>query len=86
VKGKTTTADQLAFEEKQYGDIWSNDEYLQFMYERLTVLRELLSPQGSIFLHCDPRRSHYLKICLDEIFGRESFVNEIIWKRSGVHA
>lgn len=58
VKGKTTTADQLAFEEKQYGDIWSNDEYLQFMYERLTVLRELLSPQGSIFLHCDPRRSH----------------------------
>lgn len=86
VKGKTTIADQVAFEEKQYGDIWSNDEYLQFMYERLTVLRELLSPQGSIFLHCDPRRSHYLKLCLDEIFGRESFVNEIIWKRSGVHA
>jgi adenine-specific DNA-methyltransferase len=86
VRGKAASADFVAFEEKQYGDIWTNDEYLQFMYERLAMLRELLSPQGSIFVHCDPRRSHYLKLCLDEIFGKESFVNEIIWKRSGVHA
>lgn len=86
VKGQSASSNYIAFEDKQYGDIWTNDEYLQFMYERLTVLRELLSPRGSIFVHCDPRRSHYLKLCLDEIFGREAFVNEIIWKRSGVHA
>lgn len=86
VKGASTASDLVAFEEKQYGDIWTNDEYLQFMYERFTLLRELLSAHGSIFVHCDPRRSHYLKLCLDEIFGKDSFVNEIIWKRSGVHA
>lgn len=86
VKGRAASSDFVAFEEKQYGDIWTNDEYLQFMYERLALLRELLAPRGSIFVHCDPRRSHYLKLCLDEIFGKEAFVNEIIWKRSGVHA
>lgn len=50
--GKTET-DSSSFEEKQYGDIWTNDEYLQFMYERLLLIRELLSDTGSIFLHCD---------------------------------
>ena len=53
--GKTTT-DSTSFEEKQYGDIWTNDEYLQFMYERLLLIRELLSDSGSIFLHCDWHR------------------------------
>lgn len=46
-------SDSTSFEEKQYGDIWTNDEYLQFMYERLIIMRELLSDTGSIFLHCD---------------------------------
>lgn len=48
VKGKTVTSDSLAFEEKQYGDIWTNDEFLQFMYERLILIRELLSEEGSL--------------------------------------
>lgn len=86
VKGNRVENASGAFEEKQYTDIWSNDEYLQFMYERFIVLRELLSSVGSIFVHCDPRKSHYLKLCLDEVFGKENFNNEIIWKRSGVHA
>lgn len=86
IRGKLTENDQNSFEEKQYQDIWSNDEYLQFMYERVIVLRELISEKGSIFLHCDPNRSHLLKLLLDEVFGPESFINEIIWKRSGVHA
>lgn len=76
--GKTET-DNSTFEEKQYGDIWSNDEYLQFMYERLILLRELLSDNGSIYLHCDWHKGHYLKIIMDELFGIDNFVNEITW-------
>ena len=60
--------DRTAFEEKQYTDIWTNDEYLQFMYERLILVRELLSDQGSIYLHCDLNMSHYLKLIMDEVF------------------
>lgn len=66
-------------EEKQYTDIWENDEYLQFMYERLLLLKELLSDEGSIYLHCDWHRGAYLKIIMDEIFGEDNLRNEIIW-------
>ena len=79
LKGKSTTSDLTSFEEKQYTDIWSNDDYLQFMYERLILIRELLSPTGSIFLHCDPKKNHHLRCIMDEVFGGENFVNEIIW-------
>jgi len=71
--------DSTSFEEKQYGDIWANDEYLQFMYERLILMRELLSETGSIYLHCDWHKSHHLRMLMDEIFGIEKFINEIIW-------
>lgn len=76
--GKTET-DSTSFEEKQYGDIWTNDEYLQFMYERLIILRELLSETGSIYLHCDWHKSHHLRMLMDEVFGVQNFVNEIVW-------
>ena len=66
-------------EQAQYDDIWTNDNYLQFMYERLILMRELLSEKGSIYLHCDWHKSHHLRFLLDEVFGAESFVNEIIW-------
>lgn len=72
-------SDSTSFEEKQYGDIWTNDEYLQFMYERLIIMRELLSDTGSIFLHCDWHKAPHLRCLLDEIFGSENFRNEIIW-------
>ncbi|MFC1519577.1 site-specific DNA-methyltransferase [Pseudomonadota bacterium] len=80
-KGKSVNNDQSGFEEKQYTDIWSNDEYLQFMYERLTLIRELLSESGSIYLHCDWHKSHYLRLICDEIFGSQNFRNEIVWQR-----
>jgi adenine specific DNA methylase Mod len=51
VKEQTVLNDINSFEEKQYTDIWINDEYLQFMYERLILMRELLSDKGSIYLH-----------------------------------
>ena len=79
--GKTEN-DPSSFEEKQYGDIWTNDEYLQFMYERLIIIRDLLSDTGALYLHCDYHKSHQLKLILDELFGQNNFRNEIIWSYS----
>jgi adenine specific DNA methylase Mod len=76
---KLTGEEQNIIEQTQYTDIWANDNYLQFMYERLILLRELLSEQGSIYLHCDWHKSHHLRFLLDEVFGSDNFVNEIIW-------
>ncbi|MFH1401499.1 MAG: site-specific DNA-methyltransferase [Parcubacteria group bacterium] len=75
IEGQT----QSLLEEKQYTDIWEKDEYLQFMYERLLLIRELLSDTGSIYLHCDWHKSGYLRLIMDEVFGEDNFINEIIW-------
>ena len=80
LKGKEISNDQSSFEEKQYGDIWTNDEYLQFMYERIVLCKELLSASGVFILHCDWHRSAYLKILIDEVFGQSCFVNELVWR------
>ncbi len=72
-------------EQIQYSDIWANDTYLQFMYERLTLMRELLSDNGSIYVHCDWRMNSYLRLVLDEIFGEFNFRNEIVWRKYGGH-
>lgn len=81
-RGKEASNDHSLFEEKQYSDIWANDEYLQFMYERLILIRELLADNGTIYVHCDWHKSHYLRCILDEVFGKDNFINEIIWKRA----
>jgi DNA modification methylase len=60
--------------------------YLTLMANRLVELHRVLKPSGSLYLHCDPTASHYLKIVLDTIFGAENFVNEIVWKRSDAHS
>lgn len=77
------TSDGSSFEDKQYGDIWTNDEYLQFMYERFILLRELLAQDGSIYVHCDWHKSSYLRMILDDVFGPENFRNEIVWSYFG---
>lgn len=59
--------------------------YLVMMTARLVELHRVLKPTGSLYLHCDPTASHYLKIILDTIFGFENFGNEIIWQRTAVH-
>jgi adenine-specific DNA-methyltransferase len=81
LKGRQLEGDISVIEEKQYTDIWANDLYLQFMYERLQLMRELLAEEGTIFLHCDWHRSHYLRCILDEVFGSDNFLNEIVWRR-----
>ncbi|MBL8256437.1 MAG: site-specific DNA-methyltransferase [Pseudoxanthomonas mexicana] len=77
--GKEASTDSTSFEEKQYGDIWTNDEYLQFVYERVVLLRELLSETGVLALHCDWHRNAHIRLVLDEVFGSSNLINEIIW-------
>lgn len=84
VKNKSVFNDSNSFEEKQYTDMWCNDEYLQFMFERLTIIKELLSEKGSIYLHCDYRKSHQLRMILEEVFGVNNLQNEIIWCYRGM--
>lgn len=60
--------------------------YLSYMVERLLPMRSILKPTGSIYLHCDPTASHYIKVILDAIFGHQNFRNEITWKRFNFHA
>jgi len=67
-------------QQTMYFDIWNNDTYLQFMYERLMLLKELLSEKGSIYVHLDWNIAHYIKLLMDEIFGQENFIREIIWR------
>ena len=59
--------------------------YLTYMAERLEQMHRILKPTGSIYLHCDPTASHYLKLVMDAIFGVGNFRSEIIWKRSHSH-
>jgi site-specific DNA-methyltransferase (adenine-specific)/adenine-specific DNA-methyltransferase len=81
---KMQGVEQNVIEQMQYTDIWEKDEYLQFMYERLIIMKELLSEKGSVMLHCDWHKNSYLRIIMDEVFGEENIVNEIIWGyRSG---
>jgi len=67
-----------------YSDLWQNGtvSYLEYMYPRLVLMRELLSERGSIYVHIDWHVGHYMKVIMDDIFGKENFVNDIVWKRS----
>jgi len=60
-------------EQIQYTDIWTNDTYLQFMYERLLLIKELLASNGSIYLHVDWHNGHFLRCIMDEVFGSVAF-------------
>jgi DNA modification methylase len=84
---ETFTKKPNILEEIAYRDTWGkgNDSFLAMIYERLVLMRDLLSANGSIFLHIGPNVSHYVKIVLDEVFGKKSYVTELIWKRTTAH-
>ena len=67
--------------EQAYSDKIIGSEFLEFLRKRLVILYELLTDDGIIYVHSDYRKSHYIKVIMDEIFGVNNFVNEIIWKR-----
>jgi adenine-specific DNA-methyltransferase len=74
-------------EQKAYRDTWGRglDSYLQWFYETIVLLLELLTENGSIYVHCDYHVGFYAKAVLDEVFGGDNFINEIVWKRSLPH-
>lgn len=72
-----------AFEEKMYGDVWEKEKYLNWMYENLVAIKSVMSDTASIYVHLDWHIGHYVKILMDEIFGEDNFVNEIIWCYTG---
>lgn len=80
INQKPTTIEQFA-----YADTWKDGtvSYLRMLYPRLVLMRELLSDHGSIYVHIDWHVGHYVKVLMDEIFGKENFVNEIVWCYSG---
>lgn len=68
----------------EYDDRWnSREHYISFMKDRLVETKRVLKDSGTMYLHVDPRESHYLKVEMDKIFGDDNFVNEIIWSYSG---
>src|SRR3989338_4459924 len=75
------TKEPSILEQKAYNDTWGKgtSSYLQMMYERLLLMRELLAENGSIYVHLDWHVGHYIKVLLDEVFGKDRFLNEIIW-------
>lgn len=75
----------MVIEQFAYADTWKDGtvSYLKMLYPRLVLMRELLSDKGSIYVHIDWHVGHYVKILLDEIFGKNNFINEIVWSYQG---
>lgn len=82
VGDEEVTKQQSVLEEIAYRDTWQRglSSYLTMMYERLKLMHQLLADDGSIYVHCDYRVNSHLRLILDDIFGKENFSNEIIWR------
>jgi DNA modification methylase len=80
---ETLTKKPSVIEELAYRDTWGKgaDSFISMIYERLVLMRDLLADDGSIYIHCDWRVNSYIRLVLDEIFGKDNFKNEISWKR-----
>ena len=85
----------IADESVEFWRLWMNAlrrtnpnllAYLSYMTQRLLPMRSILKPTGSLYLHCDPTASHYIKVMMDSIFGHENFRSEIVWKRTSAHS
>jgi DNA modification methylase len=78
------TKEPSILEEIAYRDTWGKgaDSFIAMIYERLSLMKDLLADDGSIYVHCDYRVNSYIRLVLDEIFGKANFINEIIWRRA----
>jgi DNA modification methylase len=81
-----TRQDFMKDKEKAYRDKVLGAQFIEFLRRRLILLRELLADDGSLYVHLDVKKSHYLKAVLDEVFGEENFQNEIVWKRTSARS
>jgi adenine-specific DNA-methyltransferase len=84
---ETIGKDQSTLEMVAYRDMWGKgtDSYIHMMFERLTLMKELLSETGSIYVHVGWQVSSPVRMLMDEVFGGERFLNEITWRRSAAH-
>jgi len=84
----TFTKKPSILEEIAYRDTWGKgaDSFIAMIYERLVLMRDLLAEDGSIYMHCDWRVNAYIRLAMDEVFGKDRFINQIIWKRSYAHS
>jgi DNA modification methylase len=80
-----TKQDFMKDREKAYRDKVIGAQFIEFLRKRLILLREVLADDGSIYVHLDTKKGHYIKTILDEVFGEENFQNEVIWKRATAH-
>jgi DNA modification methylase len=87
IGGDTFTKKPNILEEIAYRDTWGKgaDSFIAMIYERLVLMRDLLAEDGSIYVHCDWRVNSFMRLAMDEVFGKENFVNQISWKRTGAH-
>ena len=85
IGGETFHKEANLLEQIAYRDTWGRgaDSFIAMIYERLILMRDLMTDDGSLFVHCDYRVNSFLRLAMDEIFGRENFVNEIVWRRKG---
>ncbi|NOX08064.1 MAG: site-specific DNA-methyltransferase [Gammaproteobacteria bacterium] len=83
IGGETLTKKPNVLEEIAYRDTWGKgaDSFISMIYERLVLMRDLLAEDGSIYVHCDWRVNSYIRLVLDEVFGKKYFRNEVVWKR-----
>lgn len=84
---ETVQKEQSVLEMVAYRDVWGKgtSSYFHTMFERLSLMRELLAEEGSIWVHVGPQVSHQIKIIMDEVFGANNFLSEIVWKRTSAH-
>jgi len=85
VGGNTFTKEPSIIEEIAYRDTWGKgaDSFIAMIYERLILMRDILAEDGSIYVHCDWRLNSVIRQCLDEVFGRELYLNEVVWHYTG---
>lgn len=88
VKGNKIEKEPSIIEDRAYKDTWKDgiSSYLKYMYDRLTIMKDLLTQNGVLIIHLDDHVSHYVKCMIDEIFGYDCFQNEIIWRRGAGHS
>ena len=88
IGGETFHKEPNLLEQIAYRDTWGRgaDSFVSMIYERLILMRDILADDGSIYVHCDWRVSSYMRVALEEVFGKENFRNHIIWKRTGARS
>ncbi|MGE4073692.1 MAG: DNA methyltransferase [Lysobacterales bacterium] len=87
IGGETFHKEANLLEQIAYRDTWGRgaDSFIAMIYERLILMRDLMHTDGTMYIHCDPRVNSYIRAACDEVFGRDRFINEIVWKRSDSH-